>query len=47
MPLIYGKGKDSALKRLREEIHKALKDNCSVTYSPRIYIQPRVRKILT
>jgi hypothetical protein len=47
MPLIYGEGKDSALKRLREEIHKALKGNCPETYSQRIYIQPRARKILT
>jgi hypothetical protein len=31
MPLIYGEGKDSALKRLREEIDKALKGNCPVT----------------
>jgi hypothetical protein len=47
MPLIYGEGKDSALKRLWEEIHKALKGTRSVTYSRRIYIQPRVSKILT
>jgi hypothetical protein len=26
MPLIYGKGKEKALKRLKEEIEKALKD---------------------
>jgi hypothetical protein len=32
MPLIYGEGKDSALKRLREETYKALKGNCLVTY---------------
>jgi hypothetical protein len=47
MPLIYGEGKDSVLKRLWEEIHKALKGTRSVTYSRRIYKQPRVRKILT
>ena len=47
IPLIYGEGKDRALKRLWEEIRKVLKGNCLVTYSRRIYIQPRVRKILT
>jgi hypothetical protein len=47
MPLIYGEGKDSALKRLWEEIHKALKGNYSVSYLRRIYIQLKVRKILT